>query len=169
VTPPPNNCYKIQVFQYARQKIKNGGGKNGFIINIFEHSQDYKNHMKRCARDLLNIPGNDIYPEHSLSNSELTEVLSSVLKNILSEACEGGVDACEESASSFTLEIETSMSSPSEDLSPSEKENMTLEQFTKYDESRQRYNVFETCKELAGRVTDSPGPGGTFNPIVGGV
>ena len=54
-----------------------------------------------------------------------------------------------------------------EGLSENDKENMTLEEFTRYEDERQKFNVFKTCAELAGRVNDSPGPGGTLNPMIG--
>ena len=50
-------------------------------------------------------------------------------------------------------------------LEEHEKEKMSLEEFAQYEEDRQKYNVFETCKDLAARVQDAPGPKGTLNPM----
>ncbi len=50
-------------------------------------------------------------------------------------------------------------------LEEHEKEKMSLEEFAQYEEDRQKYNVVETCKDLAARVQDAPGPKGTLNPM----
>ena len=50
-------------------------------------------------------------------------------------------------------------------LEEHEKEKMSLEEFAQYEEEGQKYNVVETCKDLAARVQDAPGPKGTLNPM----
>ena len=47
------------------------------------------------------------------------------------------------------------------------KEKMDLAEFSRHEDDRQRFNVYETCRELAATVQDSPGPKGTMNPMTG--
>ena len=54
-----------------------------------------------------------------------------------------------------------------EGLSEEQKANMSLEEFTQYEDERSQYNVYETCKDLSMRVQDAPGPKGRFYPMTG--
>jgi len=44
---------------------------------------------------------------------------------------------------------------------------MSLEEFNTYEDDRMKKNVSATCKDLASRVQDSPGPKGTFDVMSG--
>ena len=50
-------------------------------------------------------------------------------------------------------------------ISEEDKEKMGLADFSRHEDDEQCFNVCETCKELAARVQDSPGPKRTMNPM----
>ena len=44
---------------------------------------------------------------------------------------------------------------------------MSLDDFTKLEDDRMKFNVFLTCKDLVGRIQDPPGPRRSLDPMSG--
>lgn len=52
-------------------------------------------------------------------------------------------------------------------LTEDEKETMTIDQFMEHELQIAEHNVFETSRDLANRIQDSPEPRGYLNPMSG--